>query len=699
MNISSSVRRSILLAGLAAVPTPALAADDTQRDYLPTDILVTAQRDGYTVTDGSSATKTPTPLVDVPQAMTVITSDQLEDQAVRQLGEALRYVPGVSMESGEGHRDAIFIRGQSTTADFYLDGLRDDAQYYRPLYNVERIEVLKGPNALIFGRGAGGGAINRVSKTADAMDMFTEVSASVGTFGQYSLAADVNQPIGDNVAARINATYEDLASNRNFYDGRFFGISPTVTAWLGMDTKLTATYSYDDDRRVTDRGIPSLNNAPLEGAYDTFFGDPDYNDSYARVHIGRARIDHRFTQAITANATLQYADYDKFYANITPTSGTTATTAFVTGYESGTQRQNLIGQVNLVAEFATGGIGHTLLVGGEFADQQTDSQRDQAYWTDANDNLVTSTPVDIAEVIFVPSFTVLPQRASTSDLQTTSFYVQEQVDFGILQLIGGVRYDRFDLETVDLVGGFAGARVDEGWSPRLGIIVKPQESLSLYASYSESFLPQSGDQFSLLDDIGETLDPEQFENYEIGVKWAPSDAMLLSAAAFRLDRSNSLAPDPQNPGFVILAGESRVEGFEFNLAGKITEQLQANLSYTWLDGKITEDTTRADAGTRLQQLPESQIGAWVRYNATSQLGFGAGVIHQSGQYASLGGSLVLPSYTRVDAAVYYDVTEDFGLQVNIENLFDEEYYPAAHGDNNIQPGKPLSASVSARMRF
>ena len=695
----STIRRTALLAGVAALSTPALAEDEQQqRDYLGSEIVVEGVLEGYGTQDGSTATKTPTPLIDVAQTVDMITEDQLEDQNVTQLADALRYVPGVSLETGEGHRDQVFIRGQSSTADFFLDGLRDDAQYYRPLYNVERIEVLKGPNALIFGRGGGGGAINRVSKKADLAETFTQGSASVGSFGQFSVAADVNQPLSDGIAARVNATYEQFDSNRQYYDGRFIGISPTVTAQVGPDTRLTATYSYDDDSRLTDRGVPSLDGEPLYGYDDTLFGDRDYNDSFSRVHIGRARIDHRFGGSWSANATLQYADYDKFYANIVP-SGTDGTSVTLGGYESGTQRQNLIGQANIVGEFATGSIGHTLLLGAEFGSQSTDAQRDGVLFDDGMGGTSSSVVVDLAERIVVPGFTTVAQRASTSDLNTLSFYVQEQLDLGILQLVGGVRYDRFDLESEDLVGGFAGERVDEGWSPRFGAIVKPMENLSLYASYSESFLPQSGDQFTLLDTQSATLDPEKFENYEIGAKWAPNNALLLSAAIFRLDRSNSLAADPLNPGFVILAGESRVEGFEFNVAGEVLPALQVNVGYTYLDGEITEDTTRAPAGTRLQQLPKHQVGAWARYDIDDRLGFGAGVVHQAKQFASLSTNVTLPAYTRVDAAVYYTVSEAFSLQLNVENLFDENYYPSAHGDSNIQPGEPLNASLSARVRF
>jgi catecholate siderophore receptor len=236
------VLRAALLSASALGASAAYAAGDASDEAdAGNSIVVSAKVDGYAGGDGSTATKTPTPLIDVPQAVTVITREQLDDQAVMHLNEALRYVPGVVLETGEGNRDQVFIRGQASSADFYLDGLRDDAQYYRPLYNVERVEVLKGANALIFGRGAGGGAINRVSKAADPMAMFANLSGSVDTFGAWTLAADLNQPLSDGVAGRVNATYEEFASNRNFYDGRFIGISPTISARLGADTRLTAT--------------------------------------------------------------------------------------------------------------------------------------------------------------------------------------------------------------------------------------------------------------------------------------------------------------------------------------------------------------------------------------------------------------------------------------------------------------------------
>jgi len=693
----TSIRATLLFTvGSSFIATPALANADVQRDYLPSEIVVSADREGYAESDGSTATKTPTPLIDVPQSVTMITADQIEDQGVTQLGNALRFVPGISLETGEGHRDEVFIRGQETTADFYIDGLRDDAQYYRSLYNVERVEVLKGANALIFGRGAGGGAINRVSKTANTMDMFGSLGASVDTFGAYSLTGDVNTPIADGAGLRINATYEDFNNHRDFYDGRFIGFTPTLTIEAGPDTTFTASYTYDDDERVTDRGVPSLNGLPLMGYEETFFGDPDYNFSDVAVHIARARVEHEFSSAISFNASLQYADYDKFYANLVPSSGTTATTFRMGGYESGTKRTNLIGQANMVGTFETGGIGHTLLVGAEFTSGDTDSVRNQARFNNGTDTSIT---LPLAEVITPPAFTLTPQRASTSDLTTVSFYLQEQMDFGIVQLIAGLRYDEFDLSSTDLISGFSASRKDDRVSPRLGLVVKPQEEISIYASWSESFLPGSGDQFTVLSTSSATLEPETFENIEAGIKWSIHPELFLTAAIFRLTRDNTQAPDPLNPGFVIQAGESQVDGFEIGLAGELVDNLNVSLGYAYLDGEITQTTTAAVAGTTLQQVPEHHITAWARYDVSDRFGFGAGLVHQSDQFASMSNNVVLPAYTRVDAALYFDVNEDFSLQLNVENLFDETYFPSAHGDNNIQPAEPINASLGARVRF
>lgn len=689
----SNGRTTALAIALSVIPAVAKSAEAPPREYLAEDIIVSGQRDGYDHDDGSSATKTPTPIIDVPQAVATITSDQLEDQSIRSLGEALRYVPGVSMESGEGQRDEVFIRGQETTADFYLDGLRDDAEYYRSLYNVERIEVLKGANALIFGRGAGGGAINRASKKASLTSPITAAAASLDSFGGFALSGDVSRPVSDAVALRFNAAYEEFKNHRDAYDGRFIGISPTLTAALGEKTTMVASYSYDDDRRVTDRGIPSLGGRPLIGVDKTFFGDPDFNLSTVKAHIARARIEHEFSTSLSGNLALQYAHYDKYYGNIVPASATVATVT-LSGYESATHRENLIGQGNLVWQGTTGSLGHTLLLGAEFARQDTDATRNQALFAGA----ASSVTVPLAETIAVPAFTLVPQRASTSELESFSIYIQDQVELAEwLQLVTGLRYEEFDLSSVNLIGAFQAGRKDTAVSPRFGVIVKPGRALSLYASYGESFLPASGNQFTVLSAGSVLLDPEDFENLELGLKWAADPGLLFTAALFRLERSRT--PSVDNSGLTVQTGKSRVEGVEVSLSGKLATDLNVNLAYSYLDGNIRSDSTDGVAGTRLQQLPKHQLGLWSRYDLTDRFGIGAGLVHQARQFASFSNAVTLPSYWRVDAAAYFELNEALSLQLNIENLFDQNYYASAHGDNNIQPGKPLSASLGLRMRL
>jgi catecholate siderophore receptor len=696
-------RRSILLSGAAlALPiAPIMAEADEQpvRDYLPSEIVVNGTVEGYGSDDGSTATKTPTPLINVPQTVAVITDHQLQDQAIRQLAEALRYIPGISLETGEGHRDEIFIRGQETTADFYFDGLRDDAQYYRSLYNIERIEVLKGANALIFGRGGGGGVVNRVSKTAQPGDAFTELEGSVNSFGAFALAADINHPLGNTVAARLNTTYEEFASNRDFYEGRFIGISPTVSVSVGPDTRLTATYSYDDDARVTDRGVPSLDGGPLRGFDDTFFGDPDLNYATAETHIARARIDHGFNESWKANATLQYANYDKLYSNLLA-NGTDGTTVQLSGYEDAQERENIIAQANLVGEFATGAIGHTVLVGVEASWQDSLNGRRNVQFPNGSGGFASRATVPLTQVLTIPAFSLAaPNRSNDSSLGVLSGYVQDQIKIGEhLELIAGIRWDRFDLETTNLAGSLT-ARVDEKISPRLGVVVKPSDVLSFYASYATSFLPQSGDQFFLIEPGDAGLDPEKFTNYEIGAKWLLRPDLFLTAAIFRLDRSNSKAPDPNNTGLVTLAGGSRTEGVEVSLVGNILPGWQASLGYTYLDGQLQTTTDAGPVGTRLQQLPQHQISAWNRVQLTDNFGIGMGAVYQDEQFTSFSGNVVLPSYWRVDAAAFFDISERLSIQLNVENLLDENYYPSAHGDNNIQPGAPLSARLGVRVKL
>lgn len=690
-----SLLASTVLAGLSmAVPVQAEAMADAADAPA---IIVYGVPDGYDIEKTRSATKTETPLIDVPQTVTVLSREQLDDQGVESLNDALRYVPGVVLGQGEGHRDQITLRGQSTTADFFLDGLRDDAQYYRSLYNIDRVEVLKGANALIFGRGGGGGVINRVSKAPEFNKTRTDLAGGFDSFGGWSLAADLDQPLSENFAARLNATYEDFANHRDLYHGHFTGIAPTLGWQLGEATRLVLGYEYADDQRVTDRGVPSFAGSPLHGYDDTFFGSPAANHSAVTAHIARARLDHDFSDGLSGNLSGQYAHYDKYYGNVYARSPATATTVELEGYNSDTIRENWIVQGNLVWKGETASLGHQLLLGFEASDQLTDAKRSEAAFGAAATSRIT---VPLAQRLTLPTVTFgASSRSSLSKVRALSAYVQDQIDLGeLVKVVLGLRYDDFRITSTNRVNSFRATRSDGKWSPRAGLIIKPRENVSLYASYAKSFLPQSGDQFTVLDATTASLAPEEFRNLEAGVKWDLTERLTFTAAAFQIDRTNTRANDPIT-GVVVQTGKSRTKGFELAAVGQIAKGLQVTLGYTLQDGEIVSTTAAAPAGQALAQLPRHQFSAWGRYDFTDQLGVAVGAVRQSQQFATISNAVRLPGFTRIDAALFYKVSAALELQVNVENLTDADYFPSAHTDNNISTGAPLNARLGVKLRF
>lgn len=644
-----------------------------------------------------AATKTGTPLRNTPQSVVTLERAQLDDQGVEQLGEALRYVPGVTIGQGEGHRDQVVVRGQASTADFFLDGLRDDAQYYRPLYNTQRVEVLKGANALLFGRGGGGGVVNRVSKTPDPTRNSAAFAGGIDSFGAWSLSGDGNAVLGTGAALRLNATYEQFNNQRDIFGGSFIGVAPTLGLDLGERTTATFAYEYDRDDRVIDRGVPSLNGLPITGYDRTFFGSPALNHGKVDAHIARARLAHELADGLTIDVTGQFATYDKSYANVLP-SAATATTVKLTGYEDAITRDNWIGQANLVWKGRTGPIGHTLLAGVELGNQDSTVQRRNVVF---GSGTALSATVPLARTLTLPalSWTALVS-ASSSRVESRSLYLQDQVELAPwLQVIGGLRYDHFSVAATNRINGVATGRDDGKLSPRVGLVLKPREELSFYASYAKSFLPQTGDQFNTLDPAFQSLEPEAFRNLEVGAKWDVTPALSLTAALFEVTRRNTRVADPANPGFFVLTGSSRVRGAEFSLAGRITPQWQLSAGYTYQQGEIRSATSAAPVGRKLDKLPQHQASAWTRYDLTPHFGLGLGVIHQAAQFATISNAVRLPGFTRIDAAAYLTLNDAVSLQLNVENLTDTNYYASAHNDNNIQPGKPLSARLTARVKF
>lgn len=696
---------------LALASQEAMAANAADAPQV-SDVTVIAPRDdAYRAASTTTATKTDTPLRDVPQAVTVITDELIRDQAMQTMADVVRYVPGVTMGQGEGHRDAPTIRGNSTTADFFVDGVRDDVQYFRDLYNVERVEVLKGPNAMIFGRGGGGGVINRVTKKADWSDE-RSFTAELGSWDHRRFTVDLAHPLNEAFAGRVVALYERSESFRDFVNVERWGVNPSI-AWRN-DQGLTVSLAYEhfEDDRTTDRGIPSFNGRPSPAPQGAFFGDPERSYATTNVDLVNLGVEYQVSDTLVVRNRTVYGDYDKFYANVFPSGAVAAvggapSTYPLQAYQNDSPRENLFNQTDVVWKTELAGMQHTVLAGLELGRQKTSNLRLTGHF-----NTVTG-PTTLAGNPFadpirrgLPIFFTNTGGDANNRVKATvaAAYVQDQIEITPqLQLIAGLRFDSFDVDFTDLRASVTGrrdfSRQDDLWSPRLGLVFKPIEPVSLYASYSVSYLPSSGDQFSSLTATSEALEPEEFENLEVGLKWEVTPDLLFTAALYRLDRENTTSPDPTRPGQVVLTGAQRTEGFEAGLAGRITERWEVVGGYAWQDAEISSTTSAAPAGREVPLVPEHTFSLWNKYEFNDRFGAGLGIVHQTKMFASISNTVTLPGFTRVDAAMFVRLTDALQAQVNVENLFDKRYFPTSHGDNNILPGAPRALRVSLNASF
>ncbi|HET7536006.1 MAG TPA: TonB-dependent siderophore receptor [Candidatus Didemnitutus sp.] len=666
------------------------------------DLMVTAERvesKNYKVQDSITATKTDTPLIDVPQSITVVTEQQIKDQQMLSLGDVVRYVPGITAHQGENNRDQIVFRGNSSSADFFINGVRDDVQYYRDLYNLSRVEVLRGPNAMIFGRGGGGGLINRVTKVAEFRPL-QEVTLQVGSFDQKRATVDVNQPVNDKVAVRLNAFYEDSESFRNFVELNRWAVNPTLTFAATDATKFTLSYEHLRDTRIADRGITSFHGLPADVPIETYYGNP--NDAYVRATADflTGTIEHQVGGLTIRNRTL-YADYDRSYQNYVPGAvNATQMQVTLTAYNNATQRQNLFNQTDLTYTATTGAVRQTLLGGVELGAQQTDNFRNTGYFNNTTTSILV--PYD-QPTISTPPVTFRQSATDADnhiDTDLAAIYAQDQVEFSRnWQAVLGLRFDSFDLKYHNNRNGDSLSRRDNLVSPRAGLIYKPVAQASLYANYSVSYLPSSGDQFSSLTVITQQVKPEKFTNYELGAKWDVSSHFSATTAVYQLDRTNTRSTDPTDPTRIVQTGSTRTTGFEIGLSGSVTKDWSVSGGYAYQDAYIRRATTAAPAGATVPQVPRHSFSLWNRYQMTPQFGAGLGIIYRSDMFAAIDNTVVVPGYTRVDAAVYYTINKHWHAQANVENLLDRKYYINSDSNTNISPGSPLAFRVMVRATF
>jgi catecholate siderophore receptor len=659
------------------------------------------------------ADKLPGDQLDVPQSLTVVTDKLMAEQGNTRLEEALKNVPGITLNAGEGSArgDTVNLRGFSAFNDFFLDGIRDAAVYTRDSFNLQSVEVVKGPSATLFGRGSTGGAINQVSK-APFLQAADVVTANLGTNDLYRMTADINQPIADTSAVRVNLMGESSqVADRDFVRNRRWGFAPSASFGIGTPDTLTLAYLHQQENNVPDTGIPFVDGRPAQIPRELYFGLSS-NSVTTHDDIATARYVHDFSPDLMVSDTLRYAHYEfswmadmpNFGGNV-PTPTTPPADVLVgrdqpasTGVQS-----NLTEQLDLTGRFETGFIKHTVSAGFEWARQTLDLNRLNNPFN-ANNNWVPETPL-----LAPDPYETQPVEGVSSEQDTvarsTSFYVTDTLALGqYFDLIAGGRYDRFSADYNQLTVA-SGARLlldhtDRLGSPRAALIFKPTPMQTYYFSFGTSFDP-SAEALSLTTKTA-NLGPVKGKTYEAGTKDNLLDGqLLLTGAIFHTVVDNAQTNDPENPTVTVLNGNQRVNGFETSVSGYLTKHLEIFAGYTYLDGKTLSSGIPAYVGQPLQNVAKNALNLWTEYEFTDQWEAGIGGNWLDKRYADFGGTTTVPGYVVWNAMVSYKLSKNFALQLNGINLFNKLYYDAPYytspAENHVIPGVGRSGMLSIRM--
>ena len=692
---------------LASSPMVLSQADSDNEPNRMEEVIVAGQ---FLYADTVNALKTPTPILDVPQSLSLMSAADIRARGFNSIGEVIAYMPGVTTSQGEGHRDAVVFRGVRSTADFYIDGVRDDVQYYRPLYNLEQVEVLRGPNALLFGRGGTGGVLNRVTKKAVIDEAFTQAQISIDSLGEVGGQIDHNASLSNSMALRVNAMVEQLDNHRDFYDGERRGFNPTLHIDMG-ESQLDLSYELVDHQRFIDRGIPTgADGRPVEALEDIVFGDPAVNTTELDAHLWRAALQHNFSETLKLNVSAFYGDYDKLYQNFYASGydeENTPDEVTLDGYVDTTERQNTIFTANIVKEGMLGGLGHTLLAGVESISTSSDQDRYNTFWDTTQDDKETfsvsrnlgirgGVGQNALGALATNDFGVDVNDDTRVEIDVTSVYVQDEIELSNeFRVVAGLRYDSFDIDVFNVVADDARSRKDSELSPRFGLVYKPEENISIYASYSESFLPRSGEQFANINGNNDKLAPNTFSNREVGLKYDFDSGLSFTAAMFEIEQRSPQVADNDPATLDVI--ESEIDGFELQLQGRINDFWSVSAAYSALDGEQVNRSGRT--GLTPRELPDSMFSLWNQFSLSSDLNVGVGLTHQSESFINNSNSAVLPSYTRIDASVQYRLSEATTVQLNVENLTDELYFPNAHSTHQATVGAPLNVRVAISTQF
>jgi catecholate siderophore receptor len=656
------------------------------------------------------------PLLDTAQTINVIPESLIEDRAATTLRDVLRNVSGISMQAGEGGNsagDQLSIRGYSAMTDIFVDNVRDFGGYTRDPFNLEQIEVVKGPASDYSGRGSTGGSINLVSKAPQLADS-TASNLSLGSDSFNRLTLDMNRTLesADNTAVRLNLMYHDQdIAGRDQISNKRWGIAPSIAFGLQTDTQVTLSLFHLEQDNVPDYGIPWVpaTNVPLaayanEAApvdFDNWYGLKNRDFEELGTSMFTAQVDHRLNETMRLRNVTRWGLTERDSMITAPRFvSDTSTDIRRRGPKYRDQEDEIISnQTNLVLDLNGGAWEHRVLLGTEFTLEGEKRYTQQATGSDSPEtDLFNPTPDDPYLENYQRTGT-----ASTADSNSVAVYVSDSIKINDQwQINGGLRWDRFALEyTPD--GSAMMERTDTMTSYRAGVVYKPVEEGSIYLGYGTSFNP-TAETLSISTSSRQpgiaNLKPEENRSMELGTKWEVLNRqLLLTAAIFRTEKTNARTQDPNDPNDVlVLEGEQLVQGLELGLAGRVGDRISLHAGYTYLDAEITESKDATEVGNALGNSPEHSVNVWSTYQLVDNLEFGLGAQFVDERFNNTANTRVAPSYWVYEASANYAFSDSLGFQLNIQNLTDEKYVDYVGGGHFI-PGLGRVVLFSTHFSF
>ncbi len=641
----------------------------------------------------SAAAKLDVPLRDVPQAVQVVDQALIRDQGVLDMKDVLRNVSGVAPAQGEGRRDQFYIRGFDATRDTLVDGMRDDSLYFRDLGNVERVEVLKGPAAVLYGRGSAGGAINRVTKKPVAQPV-REAALTLGQDRLRRLDVDLGGALAANASFRLTGAAEAGDSYRDVVHSRRTVLAPSVAWALGGNTSFLLQAEWLHQERTPDRGVPSLDGAPAPVPVGNFYGERhDYATTDGRNV--RFSVEHVANEKLTIRNNFQYSSLDLDAINTRTlglTAGNTQVRRQITYFPQ--DQANYLNQTEAVYLLDGGAVQHTLLAGLELGHQQASRVVRAA----------ATTPVSLLaprQVLAAPDLAALPKTIDSAYRgQTAALYAQDLMAFGAhWKALAGVRFDRFRQAQDDHRSGLAQRRTDTVWSPRIGVVYQPDAVHALYGNLSRSFLPVGNDLFYNSQDMA-SIKPLESLQREIGAKSSWLGGRLASTLAlYQITQRNGVTRDPSDPAGLrqVQTGEQQSKGFEADLSGSLQPGWKINASYTLNHARITQ-SNNFPVGNRPANIPKHAASLWTSHELGHGFTLGGGAFYAGQRYATEDNTVRLPAYVRFDAMAGYE-GKNWTAGLHLHNLANRVYFDSANNNVQLQPGAPRSVSVYLRVKM